>query len=409
MAKFFDTCALLNLQEKAFEGSDIFYISHVTLQELERIKTSYNKDEDVKYKARKVLHLLNEHEGNYQVILYNNDWDDDILNRGLQLNDDARIIYTAYKTHPECIFATDDLACKMIAGKVFRLNVEYGSKELQTYTGYKEVNLTEMEVAQFYNITLQQHDNKYDLLENQYLIIKMNNDTVDIYKWHNERYVKVNYNKLESKFFGKIAPQDDYQKMALDSLISNQITVLRGKAGSGKSYLGLGYLLTELEHGKIDKIIIFCNTVATKDSCKLGFYPGSKDEKLLDSQIGNFLVGKLGDMFIVEKMIHDGQLLLVPIADCRGMDTTGMNAGIYITEAQNATIDMMKLVLQRIGEDSKVVIEGDDKTQVDMTTYSGNNNGLRRLSEIFKGQNYYGETTLQQCHRSKIAAQAEYM
>lgn len=408
MVYFYDTCALLNLQDKVFKEPDIFYISHVTLQELEQIKTSHNKDEDTKYKARRLLHLLVENQGRYQVVIYNNDWDNDILNRGLQLNNDIRIIYTAYKTHPDCTFVTDDLACKMLAG-VFNLNIQYNTTKEEEYTGYKEINLTEIELATFYNVTLQHHNNKYNLLNNQYIIIKMNNTTVDIYRWFNEQYIKVNYNKLESKMFGKIVPQDDYQKIAMDSLINNQLTVLRGKAGSGKSYLGLGYLLTELEHGHIDKIIIFCNTVATRDAAKMGFYPGSKDEKLLDSQIGNFLVGKLGDMFVVEKMIHDGQLLLVPIADCRGMDTTGMNAGIYITEAQNATIDMMKLVLQRIGEDSKVVIEGDDKAQVDMVTYSGNNNGLRRLSEVFKGQDYYGEATLQQCHRSKIAAQAEYL
>lgn len=112
---------------------------------------------------------------------------------------------------------------------------------------------------------------------------------------------------------------------------------------------------------------------------------------------------------MVEKFISDGRLVLVPVSDCRGMDTTGMNAGIYITEAQNTTIDMMKLIVQRIGEDSICVIEGDDKAQVDMITYSGNNNGLKRLSEVFRGQNYYGEVTLQKCHRSAIAEHADLM
>lgn len=68
----------------------------------------------------------------------------------------------------------------------------------------------------------------------------------------------------------------------------------RGPAGSGKSYISLAYLMSEVEHGKLDKIIIFCNTVATANSAKLGFYPGSREEKLLDSQIGNFLKGKFG-------------------------------------------------------------------------------------------------------------------
>ena len=79
--------------------------------------------------------------------------------------------------------------------------------------------------------------------------------------------------------------------------------MIKGPAGSGKSYLSLAYLLHRLEKNKIDKIIIFCNTVATKDSAKLGFYPGTRDEKLLDSQIGNFLSSKFGGRIEVERMI----------------------------------------------------------------------------------------------------------
>ena len=67
------------------------------------------------------------------------------------------------------------------------------------------------------------------------------------------------------------------------ALNNNQITMLKGPAGTGKSYLALSYLLNRLEKRKIDKIIIFCNTVATKGSAKLGYLPGSRDEKLLDS------------------------------------------------------------------------------------------------------------------------------
>lgn len=99
----------------------------------------------------------------------------------------------------------------------------------------------------------------------------------------------------------------------------------------------------------------------------------------------------------------------MPVADARGFDTTGMNAGIFMTEAQNATIDIIKLLLQRVGEDSIVIFEGDDKSQVDDKAYEGANNGMRRMSEIFRGQPYYGEVTLQKCHRSRIAERAELM
>ena len=131
--------------------------------------------------------------------------------------------------------------------------------------------------------------------------------------------------------FGKIKPIDPYQELALDSFKTNCFTIIRGPAGSGKSLLSLAYLFDSLEKNKIDKIIIFCNTVATANSAKLGYYPGDRTEKLLDSQIGNFLISKLGARDMVLRLIEEEQLLLLPLADIRGYDTSGMKAGIYIT------------------------------------------------------------------------------
>ena len=78
MAYFYDTCALLNKQEALFDG-EVFYLSIISLQELENIKTSFSKDEETKWKARKLLRLLDANEGKYQVVLYDNSWDDEIL------------------------------------------------------------------------------------------------------------------------------------------------------------------------------------------------------------------------------------------------------------------------------------------------------------------------------------------
>ena len=181
---------------------------------------------------------------------------------------------------------------------------------------------------------------------------------------------------------------DIYQQLAADSLLNNKITVIKGPAGSGKTLLSLGYLLDRLEHGKLDKIIIFCNTVATKDSARLGFYPGTKDEKLLDSQIGNLLISKIGGRIEVERMMAQEQLILLPMSDIRGYDTSGMRAGIYISEAQNLSVNLMKLALQRIGDDSICIIDGDCKTQVDDIQYAGSNNGMRRVSKYLEEMIY---------------------
>lgn len=130
---------------------------------------------------------------------------------------------------------------------------------------------------------------------------------------------------------------------------------------------------------------------------------------MLDSQIGNLLSSKIGGKIEVENLIAQEKLILLPLSDIRGYDTTGMKAGIYISEAQNMDISLMKLTLQRIGEDSVCIIDGDDKTQVDDQTFAGKNNGMKRASKVFRGFNKYGEIELQKIHRSKIAEIADLM
>ena len=129
----------------------------------------------------------------------------------------------------------------------------------------------------------------------------------------------------------------------------------------------------------------------------------------MDSTTGNILSSKLGDSVEVERLIQDGKLQLIPLADLRGFDTTGMKAGILIEEAENLDISLMKLALQRISVDSRCIIDGDYNAQVDMSQYAGLNNGMRRCSQIFRGQHCYGEVELQKIYRSEIAEIAEKM
>lgn len=412
---FYDTCSLLNELHSAFEN-DFFYISSVTLEELENIKTSSSKDQDIKYRARQLLHLLFENKDKYKVVIFQKEWETAISNFSyLSDNNDSKIIYSAFITDTgisfDLVFKTDDLCCAALA-KQIGLTVEttYEQMKLDNYTGFIEKTISNEELVTFYSKTNLETENHFNLLENQYLIVKDENGKIaDSFKWKNGNYEQVLFPVLKTDMFGMIKPKDEYQKLAIDSLLSNKITVLRGPAGSGKSYLSFAALFQKLEKHEIDKIIIFCNTVATANSAKLGFYPGSRNEKLLDSQIGNFLSSKLGDSVAAERFIAEGKLALLPMSDIRGYDTTGMKAGIYITEAQNLDIELMRLALQRVGDDSICILDGDDQAQVDLSIYGGTNNGLRRVSEIFRGADFYGEVTLQKIHRSRIAELAQLM
>lgn len=413
--KFFDTNALLDLQEEVFEEK--FLCSIKSFEELEHIKTSKNKDEETRYKARKITHLLDERSNMYEAVIIDyKQYTDDILNKfGLNPEDpDNIIMYSAWcksKEIKDLVFVTNDICCKNIAKNIFGLNVESGNDYIdEDYKGFTEVSLTEEQMAYFYSNL---NENMFNLHINEYLILKNHNDViVDKFVWDGNTHEYIKFGQIKSTYFGNIKPYngDIYQQLALDSLSNNKITMLKGKSGSGKSYLALGWLFYLLEKHKIDKIIVFCNTIATMNSAKLGYYPGSKDMKLLDSSIGNMLGAKLGGVFMVEQLIQENKLILLPMSDIRGYDTTGMNAGVYITEAQNMDITLMKLALQRIGEDSVCsIIDGDYTTQVDMNQYAGRNNGMRRMSEVFRGHDFYGEVELQHIFRSKIAEIADMM
>ena len=414
MIKFYDTSSLLLKADTLFEDNEKFAISSITLEELEHIKTAANKDADIKYAARKLTHILDTHMGEYDVEIFNEGMEKPVAKAGIYINNDAKILACglSYEKNlgfgQHITFVTNDICLKHLAGLFFK-SVESVDEDFDDYLGFKDITMNEDEMTEFYT---RPDENLYDLMVNEYLIIRNSDgDIVDRLCWTENGYRHLDYSNFSSKWFGDVKPMkgDVYQAFVADSFANNKITLVKGPAGSGKTYLSLAYLLHKLEKNKIDKIIIFCNTVATKDSAKLGYYPGTRDEKLLDSQIGNLLSSKFGGRCEVERMIQEEKLVLLPMSDVRGYDTSGMRAGVYISEAQNMSINLMKLALQRIGEDSICIIDGDCKTQVDDIQFAGSNNGMKRASKVFRGEDIYGEITLQHIHRSKIGRIAERM
>lgn len=411
--KFYDTCSLLLAGEKLFESEEKFVISSITLKELERIKTSANKDEDIKHSARLLLHLLEQHPDSYTTIIHKIEYEQEIEDESLDITDDTRILSDAIACNDReytdrIIFVTNDLSLKKIANLFFGNSmIESIPEDNDNYCGYKEITADEKTLCDFYQDTTYNH---FNLMIGEYLILKdITGEIVDTRVWTGSDHRYLKYGSFDSTWFGKIKPykKDIYQKLLFDSLMNNRITMIKGPAGSGKTLVSLGYLIAQLEKGTLDKIIVFCNTVATANSAKLGYLPGTKDEKLLDSQIGNLLISKFGGRVAVEQLIQEEKLVLLPFSDLRGYDTTGMKAGIYISEAQNLDRTLMKLALQRVGEDCVCIIDGDEKSQVDMLAYAGHNNGMRRVSKVYRGHDIYGEVTLVNIYRSRIARIAD--
>lgn len=408
MGRFYDTNALLDLSYK-LNKLDKFYVSSITLTELENIKTNRNKTEDIKYKVRYISRILRDNPKIYECIIVQTKHYELLEELELDNSNDNLIMACAKLLNDDIVFITSDICCYNIGKKIFNLNVEILKDEFdEDYKGYIVKQFNDNELAEFYQYEL--NKNSYNLLLNQYLLIKDKEDKyIDAYRWNGEKLIQANSKNMNSLALGNVKPLDKFQMCVFDSFQNNQITMVKGKAGSGKSYLSMGFLFSQLEKHKIDKIIIFTNPIATRGAAKLGYYPGSKNEKLCDSNIGNFLASKLGDKGAIQIYLQSEKIILLPLSDIRGYDTSGMRAGIYITEAQNMNIELMKLALQRIGQDCICIIDGDYNTQVDDISYSGLNNGMKRVSEVFRGESLYGEIELSNIYRSQIAKIAQRM
>ena len=388
----FDTNALL-LHPHLLDLDGEKIIPYIVLHELDKLKIGYN---ETACRAREAVKKLR----NRSDIKYDSRFDKNNSFVIMGNNDDC-IIECAAENNATIV--TGDYLVELKA-KAKGIEVYEIDDDTDDYSGYKEVILEDDELAKFYeDLTV----NSYDLLTNQYIIIKnKQGKVIEIARWDGQQFQYVRQKGFKTNLFGKFSPYDEYQMCALDSLHNNQLTMIKGKAGSGKSLLALNFAWEQIEKGKFEKLIIFTNPVASKNSARLGYYPGSREEKLLGAQTGTMLASKFGDILEVERQIANGKLVIIPFSDLRGFDSTGQKAIIWFLESQNLDRELMELGLSRIGNDCKGIIDGDYSGQVDMDAYAGYNNGMRRVSKVFRGLPFYGEVELRNVHRSKIAEYA---
>ena len=393
--KFYDTCSLLAEIDNDNLFAERFYVSSTSLHELEHIKTSKTKTEDVRYKARKLSHLLDEHYNDYDVVVYNFEISNYIIST-LGLDDaipDNQIVGTArYIAEKEdIVFVTNDICLKNIARSVGLDVCNVEENNIDEYKGFIEKSLSEYEMAYFYEHI---SENMFGLLINQYLILKDEKDEiVDAYRWNGTQHEPLFKRNIQSLYFDKLKSKDIYQSCAIDSLMNCTITAITGKAGSGKSLLALMSAMYLIEKGKYDRIVVMFNPTKTRGASDMGFYSGDFIDKAMQNSIGQILTTKFGDRYAVDLLLSQNKLKLVSMADCRGMEISDSEI-LWITESQNTSIDLIKLCLSRVSSGAKVFIEGDYLSQVDSNAFDGNNNGLKRMIDVFKGHEEFGYVQL---------------
>ncbi len=171
--------------------------------------------------------------------------------------------------------------------------------------------------------------------------------------------------------------QSDYIK----ALRENNIIMSLGPAGTGKSFLAVSVAITMLMEKKVERVIL--SRPAVEAGEKLGFLPGDMKEKV-DPYLRP-LYDALYELFGYEKIdkkIETGEIEIAPLAFMRGR--TLKNCFAILDEAQNATETQIKMFLTRIGENSKLVVNG-DPSQIDLINKS--NSGLIKSKKILKNIN----------------------
>tara|TARA_A100001201_G_scaffold131145_1_gene117231 strand:+ start:464 stop:1141 length:678 start_codon:yes stop_codon:yes gene_type:complete len=181
--------------------------------------------------------------------------------------------------------------------------------------------------------------------------------------------------KNNKKGYRFLLSLNDEQKQAKREILENTISIILGKAGSGKTLLACQIALQEVLDKKRKKIIITRPTISKED---LGFLPGNMEEKM-----SPWVAPIYGNMFQllrkerVEKMIKDGQIEIVPVSYMRGR--TFLDSCVIVDECQNLDHEQTLMILQRIGINSRMMFCGDSQ-QIDLKR--NDESGLKFLSSV---------------------------
>lgn len=176
-----------------------------------------------------------------------------------------------------------------------------------------------------------------------------------------------------------LRPRTECQRLLLSSLRANTLTLVRGSAGTGKTYVPLAYAADMLRTHEIDRLILTRPLVGVEDEDdKIGALPGELEQKMMfwAMPMMDVLEERLGRSQ-VQALVRGDRIRVAPMAFLRGASLN--DAFIHCTEAQNSTPKQMKMLLTRVGEGSKTCIDG-DVSQSDLNVASGLEDVIQRAS-----------------------------
>jgi len=243
-----------------------------------------------------------------------------------------------------------------------------------------------------------------DALSNKYFILRNGNRSVLANLDQNKEHLR----KVDKNVIYGITPRNAEQTFAVDALTNHDIRLvsLTGKAGTGKTLLGLASALHVRKHYRQ---IFIARPIVPLSNKDIGFLPGDVESKLAPYMTplwDNLKV--IQDQFpetdknhqLIDSLIKEEKLVIEPLSYIRGRSL--QRIFFIVDEAQNLTPHEIKTIITRAGEGSKLVFTG-DIYQIDHPYLDGQSNGLSYLIDRFKGQRLYAHINLEKGERSELA------
>ena len=265
------------------------------------------------------------------------------------------------------------------------------------YNGYKELQLTDDQLSQMYS---KGQIDGCEFIENEYLLaLDKEGKLVDKLVCHDGKLEGIHYQQLKNNYLGVIKPRNPQQHLVIDTLLdpTSKIKVIKGVYGSGKDYLMLAAALQLIEKGKFDRIVFVRPNVSVRGLPEIGALPGTADEKLAWTLAP--LYDKVGGEEGVSMMLHNKILESVPLLFIRGRSFE--NSIIYVTEGQNMTTEIAKLIIGRIGDGSELWINADN-SQTDRKLFD-DDNGVNKMIERLAGNKLFSYIYMPKTERSEVA------
>ncbi|MHB8771547.1 MAG: PhoH family protein [Syntrophales bacterium] len=444
-----DTTILLHNPQAlfSFEDNDVV----IPLAVIEEIDRQKRRQDDIGKNAREVSKALDElrgrgslaegvaHPGGGTVRIEVNHWDTAKLPTGLDWSKhDNRLLAVAYQLHQErrtVHLVTKDLNLRIKSDVIgvpaedfYQDTVQYAS----LYSGIGTQDITEEQFELFHRSRQLPMADGSEGNPHQFFVLKNPDNPSQSALGRHFNNLLLPLTHGDSECFG-IRARNKEQKFALELLLTEQIkaVTLVGRAGTGKTLLAIAVGLQKVLDEKMYSRLLITRPIVPLGN-DIGFLPGDKQEKLRpwmqpifdnvefifnkgqDAREGKVRIPSSGrngrereaeedrakSLRIVEHLIERGVLAMEPLTYIRGRSIP--HQFVICDEAQNLSPQMIKTIVTRIGEGSKVVFTGDPE-QIDHPYLDASSNGLTYLVERLKGESIAGHVTLSRGERSALA------